>query len=939
MSTIPLIETLKNTIEAINEIYEVQTPGVQWITFLKFSWNVILDWILYIGTFQWLNDFVRFSINIPKEAESIFADLVNNFFNNPYPQKLDLFLDKTTELNTQAFFGISFFYGFFNCFFLYFPLSPSQFIWLRRVIIDGEWAGRAATIGIICGHLSLLGSCLFGFRTLINTWFGIEPLSYFLGIWLIFFVIFEMTHSPFRILKKHKKKELLKIFLINFSLVWTDQSGFYQFFGNLSLQSGISPLDFTLYNSQISIILYFCGIIFGSFFWTFAISNIILHFGYYFPRFTNYPYSFWIRGVNHFCLIGCITLTITSFPYYGTDYLFTNLLGFKSQDNIFETLTLPKLKANTKDVAKGRMGEKSSFASIDTDLSLFDRGQYAGGPIVEFHIESLNYQEEYAWRSRFDKLSSRSLNKGGGLFNQYLTTQLGPVEDALKKQRREKKRAQQMKKIKKLITKNEWLDSDSLNKKSSQLTKTKYDLSNLFVSTNLNKKSNSQLNLSSRFVLPSNPNFAKLLFYYENIIERFIEDYTAEANTEDSVVPDLVDEKMIHFSAFSEIAKYGFDLFSMFEALEFDPVDEEVAKEIKEKFSENLIYRFLVNFDISSFLKRQIPKQRLTTKDEISLFEKRLALGEYYDTLRNYSALPIKKIFQPLFGGPKSYSNRIYNQQFKGTLKIVERLFSIHLEDEKNIPELPNPDPDSFIVPENPENRTKEEEQQQLYFKLQKEPSVLKFDQPLYKDTFLKSNPLIHEQFMEYSAKATQDADSIPFIKEGQPLPFFVGWDNEKRKFVITNRLLTRQKIFKNVFVIKDDFSKFRKTLNASKENIQDFTFTTWPVTAKALQKNPYLSRLFQTREDTLKKGSGDDLFKYSEPFMEEDSIIYDKLPTLVNRVELKNPEKLQTFLKPVRGGWVWPGNSQLKYKIMIPSQVQNIFKNWNFLNLERKRN
>lgn len=925
MSVIPLTETLKNTIEVINEIYKIQSPGVQWITFLKYLWNVALDLLLYIGTLQWLNDFVRFSINIPQEAESVFADLVNHFLNNSSPPQFDLL---TTEpwANTHVFDfqGASFFSGFFSCFFLYFPLSTTQFIWLRRVIIDGEWAGRAATTGIIIGHLSLLGCCLFGFRTLINTWFGIEPLSYFLGIWLIFIVIFEMTNRPIRILKKHQKKELLKIFLINFSLVWTDQSGFYQFFGNLSLHGGTSILDFTHYNSQISIILYFCGIIFGSFVWTFVISNSIIRLGYLFTKFTTYPYSFWIRGLNHFCLIGCIALTITSFPYYGTDYLFLNPLGFNSQDNIFETLPFPRLKADTKDTAKGRMGEKSSFASMDTDLSLFDRGQYAGGPTVEFHIESLNYQEEYAWRSRFDKLSSRSFNKGGGFFNQYLTTQLGPVEQALKKQRREKKRAQQIKKLNRLINKNEKLESLNLAN-SPQINEENIQL---------HEKNSLPLLLS----LPTDP--TEFLSYYENLIERFIENYTAEANTEDSAVPDLVDEKMIHFSAFSEIAKYSFDLFSIFEALEFDPIDEELAKEIKEKFSENLVYRFLVNFDISNFVQRQILEQRLTTKDEISLFEKRLALGEYYDTLRNYSKLPINNIFKPLFCGPKSYSNRIYNQQFKGTLKIVERLFSIHLEDENNIPKLPNPDP--FALQENSENLTKEEKEEQLYLKLQKEPSVLKFDQPLYKKRFLKKNPLIHEQFLDYNTKTTQDADSNPFIKETQPLPFFVGWNNEQRKFVLTNRFLTRQKIFKNVSMSKkskNNFQKFRKTFNKPQKNkLQTFTFTTWPVTEKALKQNSKLSRLFQTREEMIKSGSGDDLFKYSEPLMEEDTIIYETLPSLIKRVELKNPEKLKTSLKPIRGGWIWPGNVQLKYKIQVPYQIQNLFKNWNFLNLDRKR-
>ena len=816
MSVLPLAETIKNTIEVLNEIYEIQNSGLQWVIFLKFLWTVLMNWIAYIFTFQWMNDFIQLPIIIPQVSESIFSDLLNFLVHNPVPSDSH-FVDLVNTSWTQnfltsdssvihnvihidlskvgVFFKTSFLSGFLNCFFLYFPLSPVQFIWLRRVIIDGPWAGRAATIGLIFGHLSLLGFCLFGFRDIINAWFGLEPFSYFLGIWLIFTVIFEMAHSPFRILKKSQQKELLKIFLINLGLVWTDQSGLYQFFGNLSLHSGVSPVDFSFYNSEFSISFYFFGIIIGSFFWTYLISQGILRFGYLFPRITQYPYSYWIRGFHYFCLISCITLTLTSFPYYGPDYLFTNPLGFFPQDNVFEATDL--LKTDTRDTKKGRLGEKSSFASIDTDLSLFDRGRYAGGPVVEFHIESLNYQEEYAWRSRFDRLSSRGLTRGGGgLLDQYLTTQLGPVEEALKKQRREKKRAQQIQKFanfKRAIQaeKDQKNDSvgDSFHLSSLATQKVADDQEDQTGSEDLN-----------RFVDQS-PN--DLIDDYEYLIERFVENYTAEANKEDSEVPNLVDEKMIHFSAFSEIAKYGFDVFSMFEAVELDPVDEELAKEIKEKFSENLIYRFLVNCDISNFLKRQPKEYKLTSQDEISLFEKRLALAEYYDTLRSYSQLPapFSDIFQPLFCGPKSYVNRIYNQQFKGTLKIVERLFSIHLEDDENIPNITNGklNTESEIQKET----TQKSPQEEIYLKLKKEPSVLKFDQPLYKKKFFYKNPLIHEQFLDQMQSSIQEADLSPFLRDGKPLPFFVGWDNQQRKFIVTNRLLTRQKTLSSTSVPK----------------------------------------------------------------------------------------------------------------------------------------
>ena len=1011
MSVIPLAETLKNTIEVLNEIYEYEQnsgSGLQWVLFLKLSWNIILDWIIYIFTFQWVNDFIQLPIFLPQGSESIFSDLLNHLVDHPHPYSLNF--PVLTDRGEAANFGHreaikNFVSGFCNCFFLYVPLSPVQWIWLRRIIIDSPWAGRVSTMGLIFGHLSLLGCCLFGFRDIINAWFGLEPLSYFLGIWLIFIVIFEMAHKPLILKKSQTKERLFKIFLISFGCVWTDQSGFYQYFGHLTLHNGVSLMDFSSLvqvapsdfvpqweNPKLS--LYYLGIIVGSFFWTYIISQGVLRLGYLFPRLTRYkyPYSYWIRGFHNFCLIGCITLTLTSFPYYGPDYLFTNPLGFFPQDSVFETTSL--LKTDTKDIQKGRLGEKSSFASVDTDLSLFDRGRYAGGPVVEFHFESLNYQQEYAWRSRFDR---RGLTRGGGLLDQYLTTQFGPVEEALKKQRREKKRAQQIQN----------LGSAKRTQESLKSLQTRVEDDGM--PTIMSDESFNDLSLShSGLPEGGDPNY--LIDNYEYLIERFVENYTAEANSEDPEVPDLVDEKMIDFSAFSEIAKYGFDLFSMLEAVELNPVDEELARDIKEKFSDNLVYKFLVHMDISHFLQRLPKEHQLTSQDEISLFEKRLALAEYYDTMRSYSQLPLSYIFQPLFCGPKSYVHRIYNQQFKGTLKIVERLFSIHLENEENIPNL---------------NNEENQKSEVIYFKLKKEPSVLKFDQPLYKSHFLDKNPLIHEQFLEQMPSSIQTADSTPFLKETKPLPFFVGWNNEKRKFIVTNRLLTRQKTLSETRLRKEaqfrqyiDFgpgsaqlprnktakagllpnesrpdpfldvrstkpstskkdqgpvgeaapgrttgawggaegSPRRKDLSGglrfkkpgrrlpsnlpespkspqagkapvNRGNIQSFKFTTWPVTEKALQRNPIWSRLFRTYDEM--KSSADDLYKYAEPLMEEESLIYDKLPSIVQRIEVKN--KLQMSLAPTRGGFLWPGNEPLKFQFQTFTQYFQKLQKWGF--------
>ena len=147
MSILPLAETIKNTIEVLNEIYEIQNSGLQWVIFLKFSWNVLVDWIVYVFTFQWMNDFIQLPIVIPQVSESIFSDLFNFLVHNPIssdsqfvqgfqevidPRRVNTswsqnFLTSDSSViqnvihssKVGLFFKTSFLCGFLNCFFLF----------------------------------------------------------------------------------------------------------------------------------------------------------------------------------------------------------------------------------------------------------------------------------------------------------------------------------------------------------------------------------------------------------------------------------------------------------------------------------------------------------------------------------------------------------------------------------------------------------------------------------------------------------------------------------------------------------------------------------------------------------------------------------------------------------------------------------------------------
>ncbi len=209
---------------------------------------------------------------------------------------------------------------------------------------------------------------------------------------------------------------------------------------------------------------------------------------------------------------------------------------------------------------------------------------------------------------------------------------------------------------------------------------------------------------------------------------------------------------------------------------------------VKENYYANPVFRGLLTVDIDSFLSRQPRGYLLSRDEEKQLFVKRQLLGQYYDTLRYYENFPRGEEESSFY---KSFADRVYNQQFKGTLKIVRRLFSITADPEQNT----------------------------------KNKRILKFDQPLFDKSPSKRDSLFHEELpmqkihredTEKSSKRREkgailenngktdfleniledemsyennDKEKLPFLEETNPTPFYAGWDDQLRKFVITNRI------------------------------------------------------------------------------------------------------------------------------------------------------
>ena len=819
-------QLIKDYIDTINSFYDSFAGDINLAFFFKFFvfyiGQSIKFLVEYIFTFKWLNDFYSFKIIIPQLINSNFNELytsensISNFFS---------FFDNP---NLTPNFFIT---GLLNSLILAIPFSSSQILWLRRLTVEGLPSGIASGLGIILGQFLLNICVLLGFRFIVFPWYSFESLHYIFGIILTLSIVYTIAQKPIKRIKDSDTHQLVKIFILHFILTWTEQSTLFQYLSNISFSPEPTLFEILAPEKGLASILshwsYFTSLLFGSIIWTIFFGWVVLSIGYSASKFFNFSYSIWIRNFNFSCLTLIIAFTLTSFPYYNLDYLVTSPLGFISQDDALKNL---QLRVNSIDLKKGRLGEYSSHTSLDTDIAIFDRGRYQTSSEVELTFEDLNYQGEYVWRARNDRLSSGS----AGLVNRLISKFL----PKLKKARSGLSSNIKLKNIKENISENTSLESQNFETYASDVP--------FFNDT-------------------------------DDLVKRFLSDYQAEV-TDSPDSYDFFDQEP--YSAFSELVRYGFDTFATSEAVESDEFEEKLGKKIKSKYYSNLVYKSILNIELSNFLDRQPKIYSLSKEEENNLFRNRLILANYYDSLREYAKTPYAESFKELFLGPKSYANRVYNQQFKGTLKILRRLFSITLENRNN----------------------------------RKNESVLKFDQPLYKKKTNNQNPILHEELEDniYSAK---NKISTPFLQEVTSIPFYAGWDETLRKFLVTNYWLAYSDTG-----VKVDYSNIFKLHNINKKS-NTVHFITWPLSKEKIEQLKSSNNripvnfMFSSYDDPANEQQRD-IFEYAESDDYDVRLIYDTLPSLVKRVDLRDKDKEHIYVKPLRGGILWRGSETAKFKI-----------------------
>lgn len=344
------------------------------------------------------------------------------------------------------------------------------------------------------------------------------------------------------------------------------------------------------------------------------------------------------------------------------------------------------------------------------------------------------------------------------------------------------------------------------------------------------------------------------------------------------------------------------------------------------RFRNNLFYKPLMRLDIDAFLNRQPKHHLLTPTEEAELYFKRTMLSDYYNSMRRYKNMQNSRQFLLAYGGTKSLAHKVYNHQFKGTYRIAQRLFSVDLRP-GNHPGFP---------------KTRQR--------------VLKYDQPLYDETKLH-NPMLHEELQKrrevltkklereasqspeeraYKARRILGTKRLPFFRETNTRPFYCGWDERKRQFVLTNRYTPRQ----------DTGLKAKKgSLGGKQGHDTMIRFTSWPIQKPRIGRSDKKlrgvfpvnrrNRLTFTNEYDQVIAKLFDPIRPAPQYARPDSRglrswkNFREWPAGMLVIDAYNPLRWwYRDLPPTpfadRGGFVWPGHRKLKTRA-LPNEINEV--------------
>ncbi len=755
--------------------------------FFLFSMKNLGGAILYILSFNWLRDFSYLPLLAPQLNPSSYFEY--SYFQDPLSHmisfsRLPTLFEHTANMKTAGYGAEQLISGFINSFFFSLPFSLPHLISMKRFLSQGVSAGVSSIVGTVAAHSLFLIGVLYGLRFLIIPWFSVEPLNYIVGIVVVVAIVNELVQEKKVYIvprSKQRQTNLLKIGALNFLLTWCEESTVFHSFNHLTLNAHTTYLDLYPSGTAPSVGLLHSFFIHTTYLVAFILGNCLFSFLFYFIFLQSTQYvSQWTgvalakvaRTLNKVILFLIVAFTLSSFPYYGLDYLLGKVGGFLPEDPAYiETILSPTvIRKLDRDFSDQTAKNGNKKKAVPLDVNYFDQGVYlyletpleddpkgdfianqssragyrlASGleeevaPTTSLEsknsFEELNYRGEYAWtfHARYKKNGSKEKTgflsgiAGGQAFKKPKNHYMELKVQSDKRQAEAANRAADQIPIGRL---SEWKEG-VLPAAGAVSSADRQPATRPENQAGTDRRASRD---GGRFRLP--PKGAK---------SSFVSGLLGGASAPRSAAPATGNNLLLR----NPISEYVTELTESISPFEDDEGDKLLPIEnlIKARYIFNPVYRTLLKTDIDAFLARQPSNHNLAANQEYNLAKKRQLLEKYYNWLRYYS--PFEKELERLYEIPqtKSFVDSVYHQQFKGTLQIARRLFSVTFDQPQMTAQTATLAGTTSQPKENKKQRR-----------------VLAYDQTLYTESdagLVDGTILFHEQLL---------ADQMPLLGEAE---------------------------------------------------------------------------------------------------------------------------------------------------------------------------
>ena len=935
-----LITLIRDYVDVANSKEQLDGYTLWSLTYhsIVFLLTVVKQAVFYCFTFNWLRDLSYFCLTPPLLLSS-FTNVNGigfDFVDKPLSHLL-AFSDSNYS-NGIGFIIVGFFNGCFSCM----HFSAAHLVTIQRMLVQGVPAGLSSAFGTAVGQFSFLACVLFGFRGLLFPWLALEPLHFFVGVGILLSVASTMAQDRRTVTVQWSNKgSLLIYFFTTFLLAWCEQTAVFQWMGNLSFGAEPTLLETApnlgTINSVFGNVQFLAQNI--SYLFAFFLGSVLGAFiiGFVLQRFLEFVlrqkgiaiYYGLVKQANLPLATLVFAFGFGSLPYYGFDYLITKGFGFVPHEPIFQQtffspVNLVSKTSQTKETSQGRLedqlallftleGERNKSFAVDT--TPFDDGQYLKANQKRPQaFEDLNYRGEHLWTNRLSRISNIREQA-----NQTQSSFLGPVfswmrsflwGDGPTTERTRERIIDTSSKNSGLLSQHQVTNNQLIGSNDSYVDKVARE-AGLTPKGYKSQKEGVQ-SIDQIINKSKKPSDDLLDFMFQGESNKRRKELSPEREQIDNYVKEFDRQFDKGFSNF-----YDTDPNSLIEV-----EDQWQEKRIKDKCYTNPIYKFLLNTEIDSFLSRQPHSYLLSPQEENLLLKKRQLLSNYYDTLSLTNQVSNSEILGQFV--PKSYANVIYNHQFKGTLKVARRLFSVKRE------VIGNTNTEKINAVSASQSRGVRQSRQET----ERKNRTVKFDQPLFSKEYDNVQQIVsHEELAviqpykdlntsdqvitiapqldkkEKKKVVVPDKENIFLLEQAETSPLYAGWDDQLRKFTITNRFQSRALAGYTFSGFPTSYKESDGSSGSTESTQKTTIFTTWPIPnplvvknkdgsltkQQNISENAYLEEIKNSYVDKVARENAEGVQTTKGNFLANNDFL-DRKSDLIPPLDISNAERNSMF-------------------------------------------